>query len=97
VRDLVFDGALGLYLVFGHPHYYWYDGWYYYWDGHYWNHSKKFKRGWKHIDHDHVPKKLYKKYYRGDQRRDRDYDRDRRRDDRRDNGRDRDRRGGRRD
>jgi hypothetical protein len=107
--DLVFDTALGIYLVFGYPYYYWYDNWYYHWDGDHWHRSKHFKRGWKHIDHDHVPRKLYRKYYRKDLRRDRDYwnhqhdRRDRFRDnhrdlrrrpyDRRDNDRDRDRRG----
>jgi hypothetical protein len=97
--DLVFDTSLGLYLVFGHPDYYWYDNWYYHWDGRYWNRSKHFKRGWKHSDHGYVPKKLYRKYERQYHRHDRDGDRDRRgdrdgdRDRRGDRDGDRDRRG----
>lgn len=44
---LTFDSLLGVYIVAGHPHHYWFDGIFYrYHDGG-WHTSSRLKRGWR--------------------------------------------------
>jgi len=53
--ELVFDGSLGVYLVVGHPDYYWHGDRYLRWASGRWSVSHRIDGGWAVISVDAVP------------------------------------------
>ncbi len=60
--ELVFDSQLGVYLVVGHPHYYFSSGRYLRIREGVWQVSGHIERGWKRTPTEKVPKKLRSKH-----------------------------------
>ena len=62
-RDLVYDSALGVYIVIGVTDYYFLDNYYYRYTPNGWFYSREFDRDWRPYQSDKLPPGLVRKYH----------------------------------
>jgi hypothetical protein len=61
-HELVYDSGLGVYVVIGHPDYYFLRNSYYRYGDGIWYYSREFDNGWKRYSQNRLPPGLAKKY-----------------------------------